>query len=223
MPGVPPFQPAPPAAHATDSRLAAAIRTLLLEGRGPEARERFGEIVARHQRRAARIAYHYLHDAAETDEAVQDAFVKAFGHLPRFRDEMPFEVWFTRILINGCLDRLKARSRRARWMTSLFDAGAPDREAVADPRSTEPSPEERLLGLERRRATARGLDRLPQRQRTVFILTHVDGCSIREVSEVTGLQASTVRVHLFRAIRKLRALLAGGAAAPVARTEDRVG
>ena len=49
---------------------------------------------------------------AEADEAVQDAFVKAYSHLSTFREELPFEVWFTRILINGCLDRIKARTRR---------------------------------------------------------------------------------------------------------------
>ena len=70
----------------------------------------------RHQRRAARIAYHYLRDSAEADEAVQDAFVKAYQHLASFREELPFDVWFTRILINGCLDRIKARTRRERWL-----------------------------------------------------------------------------------------------------------
>ena len=65
--------------------------------------------MARHQRRASRIAFHYLRDAAEADEAVQDAFVKAYSHLASFREALPFEVWFTRILINGCLDRIKAR------------------------------------------------------------------------------------------------------------------
>ena len=68
-----------------------------------------------------RIAFHYLRDAAEADEAVQDAFVKAYTHLASFREELPFEVWFTRILINGCLDRIKARTRRERWMVPMPD------------------------------------------------------------------------------------------------------
>ena len=76
----------------------------------------FAELVARHQRRASRIAFHYLRDAADADEAVQDAFVKAYMHIGTFREELPFEVWFTRILINGCLDRLKARRRREKWI-----------------------------------------------------------------------------------------------------------
>ena len=57
-----------------------------------EARDRFAGLVATHQRRASRIAYQYLRDAAEADEAVQDAFVKAFGHIASYRDAWPFEV-----------------------------------------------------------------------------------------------------------------------------------
>ena len=53
---------------------------------------------------------------------MQDAFVKAYSHLASFREELPFEVWFTRILINGCLDRIKARTRRERWL--VLDARA---------------------------------------------------------------------------------------------------
>src|SRR5258705_13587017 len=88
-----------------DTQLAVDIRALVDKGLMDDARDRFGELVARHQRRASRIAYQYLRDAAEADEAVQDAFVKGFAHISSYREAWPFEVWFTRILINGCLDR----------------------------------------------------------------------------------------------------------------------
>ena len=65
-----------------------------------------------------------------------------------------------------------------------------------------------LLAQERRRKLAAALRKLPERQRSVFLLSHYEGCTSREVSAVTGLNESTVRVHLFRAIRKLRSLLA---------------
>ena len=91
-----------------------------------QARERFGGLVAAHQRRASRIAYQYLRDAAEADEAVQDAFVKVFSHIDSYREAWPFEVWFTRILINGCLDRRKARARRERWFVPAGEATSAD-------------------------------------------------------------------------------------------------
>src|SRR5256885_12900363 len=109
---------------ANDSRLAIEIRGLVERGAMDAARERFGELVALHQRRASRIAYQYLRDASEADEAVQDAFVKVFSHIGSYREAWPFEVWFTRILINGCLDRRKARARRQRWVVAADDAAA---------------------------------------------------------------------------------------------------
>src|SRR5262245_11773997 len=79
------------AAISEDSRVAIEIRTLVEQGDVDEARERFGELVALHQRRASRIAYQYLRDAAEADEAVQDAFVKVFAHITSYREAWPFE------------------------------------------------------------------------------------------------------------------------------------
>jgi RNA polymerase sigma-70 factor, ECF subfamily len=193
-----------------DSAAASAVKALRADGRHAEARERFAEVVARHQRRAARIAYHYLRDAAEADEAVQDAFIKAYSHLASFREELPFEVWFTRILVNGCLDRIKARTRRERWIVSMPDSTGTDRDLAERMPGHGPSPEDQLLAKERRERLAAALSELPDRQRSVFMLSHYEGCTSREVSAITGLNESTVRVHLFRAIRKLRALLAEG-------------
>ena len=190
-----------------DSRIAIEIRGLVERGDMDEARQRFGALVEIHQRRAARIAYQYLRDAADADEVVQDAFVKVFSHITSYRETWPFEVWFTRILINGCLDRRKARRRRDRWfvgaeITSTDEAGVAASAPAADP-------EHRLLARERRATIAAAIDRLDGRQRTVFMLCHYGDCTPREVSVMTGLKESTVRVHLFRAARKLRHLLGG--------------
>ena len=193
-----------------DSAAASAVKALQAEGRHAEARDRYAELVARHQRRAARIAFHYLRDAADTDEAVQDAFIKAYSHLSTFREELPFEVWFTRILINGCLDRIKARKRRERWLVSMPETAGTDRSLAERTPGSDPSPEDHLLARERRRRLAAALAELPERQRSVFMLSHYEGCTSREVSAITGLNESTVRVHLFRAIRKLRRLLTEG-------------
>jgi len=201
-------------AREADAVAARTVKTFQANGQHAEARERFAELVARHQRRANRIAYHYLREAADADEAVQDAFVKAFSHLSTFREELPFDVWFTRILINGCLDRIKARTRRERWLvpmgriTARRTENAPAERDLADRTpSAAASPEDTLLSRERRQQIALALARLPERQRAVFVLSHVEGCTSREVSALTGLNESTVRVHLFRAIRKLRSLL----------------
>src|SRR5512134_3612668 len=204
-----------------DGVAASAVKAAQAEGRHAEARERYAELVGRHQRRASRIAFHYLRDAAEADEAVQDAFIKAYSHLSSFREELPFEVWFTRILINGCLDRIKARTRRERWIVSMPDGGVADRDFAERTPGHGPSPEEQVLARERRQKLAEALAKLPERQRSVFMLSHFEGCTSREVSAVTGLNESTVRVHLFRAIRKLRGLLAAPSGIGTGRRENR--
>src|SRR5437868_8861468 len=126
-----------------DSRLATEIRGLADRGEMDEARDRFAELVTVHQRRASRIAYQYLRDASDADEAVQDAFLKVFSHIGSYREAWPFEVWFTRILINGCLDRRKARSRRERWFVGS-EVSVAD-EARASAAAAPADPEHRLL------------------------------------------------------------------------------
>ena len=128
--------PSPDRRVTAETELAAEVKRLLARGRREEAAARFGAIIDQQQRRAARIAYHYLRDPAEVDEVVQDAFLKAFLHLPSFREDLFFELWFTRILVNACLDRLKAKTRRARWLVpdrrsrELGDRGAGQQRAL---------------------------------------------------------------------------------------------
>jgi RNA polymerase sigma-70 factor (ECF subfamily) len=191
-------------ARQADRTAARAVRLLKADGRHEAASEQYAEIVERHQRRASRIAFHYLRDVADADDAVQDAFIKAYVNIATYRDELPFEVWFTRILVNGCLDRIKARNRRGRW---VVPAEASTSGAAVEPAATSISPEAHVLAVERRRQLEAALQRLPERQRMVFVLSQEQGYSSREVSAMTGMNESTVRVHLFRAIRKLRSLL----------------
>ena len=142
--------------------LIAAIVAMQANGHDREARDGYGEVVRRHQRRATRIACKYLRNEADADEAVQDAFVVAYAHLSSFRCDLSFQAWFTRILINRRLDRLTPRRRRRRWV------GAVPEPQVGQPgfwdslASAGASPEQRILAKERRRTLADALLRLPR-------------------------------------------------------------
>lgn len=188
------------------STLAAEIKALAVAGKRDAARERFGDLVGLLQRRAARIAYQYLRDRDDADEAVQDAFMKVFRHIGDYREELPFEVWFTRIVMNRCLDVWKARTKRLRWVlpTAAGTAASPP-----EPTAPQPTPEERVLGSERGRQIAAAVAQLPDRQRIVFVLSQMADHSTSDVSKALGVSEATVRVHLFRAVRKLRRLLKG--------------
>ena len=191
------------------SVLAAEIKGLVEAGQRDEARDRFGALVALLQRRALRIAFQYLRDAADADEAVQDAFVKVFMHIEQYRSDLPFDVWFTRILVNAALDRLKARGRQQRWISQSTDEenGRPVEQIAAG----EASHERRLLAKERWEQVTTAVAALPDRQRLVFTLCHLDERTPAEISAATGMSQATVRVHLFRALRKLRGVLGGQA------------
>lgn len=206
MRAVAPQPTAVEAARQADREAVRAVREFRCQGRHEEASERYGQIVERHQRRASRIAFHYLRDAADADDAVQDAFLRAFVHLETYRDELPFEVWFTRILVNGCLDRIKSRNRRNRWVTSAQPV-APGAPGVLEAIDAAPDPEAQAMAAERGRRLREALATLPDRQRTVFMLSQELGYTSREVGQMTGMKETTVRVHLFRAIRKLRTAL----------------
>jgi len=194
------------AAPSAASQLAAEIKSLVVAGQKDAARDRFGALVALLQRRGLRIAYHYLRDGADADEAVQDAFVKVFLHIEQYREELPFDVWFMRILVNACLDRLKSRTRQQRWIAGPSDDGH-DARPVEQAADSDPSSEHHLLARERWQQVIRAVATLPDRQRLVFTLSHIDERTAAEISAATGMSPATVRVHLFRAIRKLRALL----------------
>jgi RNA polymerase sigma-70 factor (ECF subfamily) len=188
------------------SVLAGEIKALVMAGEREAARDRFGALVGLLQRRGLRIAYHYLRDAADADEAVQDAFIKVFLHIDQYREELSFDVWFMRILVNACLDRLKSRNRQQRWMANPVDESH-DARPLEQAAGNDPSTEHQMLARERWDQVLKAVATLPDRQRLVFTLSHMDERTAAEISAATGMSPATVRVHLFRALRKLRSLL----------------
>ena len=201
--------PRPEACQSSDPRTDASavandVKRLMAAGNRDGAHERFTALVDLQHRRALRIAYHYLRDADDAAEAVQDAFLKVFVHIATYSESRPLEIWFARILINASLDRRKARGRRLTWTIPMTDA-SPAR--PLDPASSAPTPEQRMLTLARAGDVSAALAQLPARQRGVFVLRYLGDQTPTEVGATLGLSAATVRVHLFRALRRLRTLL----------------
>src|SRR5437879_5874327 len=88
-------------------------------------REAFGQLVELHQRAVTRLAYRILGERDDADGAAQDAFVKAWRSLRRFREECPFDAWLSRIVVNQCHDRLKRARRRAMETPLDLDVAGP--------------------------------------------------------------------------------------------------
>lgn len=204
----------PPDARDVDA-LAFRVQRAAADGDRDAAATAYEGIVVALQRRASRVAYWYLRQADDADEVVQETFLRAFERIGQYRADLPFDAWFMRALVNACLDRIKARNRRSRWLAAATGVD----ELASRLASGDPSPERRLLDGERRTMLARAIDTLPQRQRTVVLLSQLDERSHAEIGVMTGLKESTVRVHLFRALRRLRLVLghAGAGDTAVAR------
>jgi len=156
--------------------------------------EAFAGLVARHRARGLRYAAALLGDAADAEEALQDAFVRAYRSLERCREPDRFGAWFFRILVNRCRTRLAARRRSAG--TFVHDeaaiAAAPARPG-ADPAWRE--------------EIARALAQLDPLQREAFLLKHVEELEYDEMARLTGAGISALKMRVKRACERLRLLL----------------
>jgi RNA polymerase sigma-70 factor, ECF subfamily len=166
----------------------------------------FDAIVLTYRSRVFRFALVSLRDRDAAETIAQDCFLKAHQALPTFRGECSLSTWLMRIAVN--LIRDYTRNRRLRFWRQLgkhassFDAM---RETCGDNAST---PEERAVLNQQVRAVWDVAARLPDRQRTVFLLRFVEDMDILEIAEATGLKEGTVKVHLFRALEAVRKRIA---------------
>jgi RNA polymerase sigma-70 factor (ECF subfamily) len=156
--------------------------------------EAFAGLVARHRERGLRFAAAMLGDPADAEEALQDAFVRAYRGLRTCREPARFGAWFLRILANRCRTRAATRRRRA----GLFVRDEVALERASAPAGGDP---------EWREEIARALARLDPLQREAFLLKHVEGLDYEEMARLTGARTSALKMRVMRACKHLRALL----------------
>ena len=158
-------------------------------------------LVTRYHPRCLRFARNMGLAAEDAEEAVQDAFVRVAGALPRFRPGGAFEPWLFRILGNRCRS---ARARVRRWGARAVDASVLDGVAAPAPDTLA------VVDAERRRAAVLvALDTLPAEQRAAFLLRHVEGMDYSAMARVTGAGESALKMRVKRACDALRARLVG--------------
>jgi RNA polymerase sigma-70 factor, ECF subfamily len=163
-------------------------------------RASFARLVEHYYPRALRFALQMLHHREDAEEAVQDAFVRVYDNLARFREDAPFDPWFFRILGNRCRTLMARRKRR----TDVIDYGDLPIDAASD--ETADVPDEGFA-----RDVHRALADLPPEQREAFLLRHVNDMDYEEMAIVTGAKGSTLRMRVKRAIDTLRVRLREGA------------
>src|SRR6202043_2807618 len=163
----------------------------------------FEQLVGRYDRKLLRIAQHVTHNREDAQDAVQEAFLKAFQHLAQFTEDSQFSTWLIRITVNQSL--MKLRKQRSVREVSLDEDFQTDGDIlpieVAD---WAPNPEERYRTSELRDILAKMLEDLQPILRTVFVLRDIEGLSIVQTAEVLDLSHTAVKARLWRARLQLR-------------------
>jgi RNA polymerase sigma factor (sigma-70 family) len=144
---------------------------------------------------AFRAAYIVTGSAADAEDAAQEAYVKAWRALRRFRRGAPFRPWILRIVVNEARNRRRSAGRRSQL--ALRAAGAATEESA-------PSPEESLLSRERRAALLAAVDELGGDARDVIACRYLLGLSEAETADVLGVPVGTVKSRSARALETLR-------------------
>jgi RNA polymerase sigma-70 factor (ECF subfamily) len=162
----------------------------------------YAALVQRYQEVAFRVAYVINGEAAEAEDAAQEAFVKAYFALPRFRAGAPFRPWLLQIVANEARNRRKAAGRREALALRAAERG-PSGEPAA-------SPEEAALAAERRSELLAALARLREDDRAVVACRYFLELSEAEMAAVLGCARGTVKSRLSRALGRLRQALGGG-------------
>ncbi len=150
-------------------------------------------LVERHSRTLFRVAYRITRNEGDSEDAVQESFLRAYRNLDRFDERACFGTWIQRIAANYSLDLVRRRKR-------VVDGGG------ELPEVTDPAPKpDRLLESSRIRETLdRGMQTLSEQEREAFVMRHVEGQSIPAISARLAIGTSAAKHSVFRAVEKLR-------------------
>jgi RNA polymerase sigma-70 factor (ECF subfamily) len=178
-------------------------QTIAAAQRGDKAA--FAQIVAEFQTPVYNLAYRMLGNRNDAEDAAQETFLRAYAQLKTYDPSQSFGTWILSVAAHYCIDRL--RRRKFQWLSfddPRWDESAPS--LVSDL----PSPEASALTREREEEVQRALQKLPPQYRLVLVLKYWNDLSLEEISALTGDNAGTVKVKLFRARQMLGKQLSPG-------------
>jgi RNA polymerase sigma-70 factor (ECF subfamily) len=169
--------------------------------------EAFEVLVEKYKRKTFRLAYGVLRDQEEALDVSQEAFVKAYRSLPKFKGDSAFYTWLFRITMNLALDRRRQRIARAK---SLGGEPVSPEEWERTAVSPDTPPDEEAVSADRRARIGQALESLPEHHRAIIILSDIQGLSYREIAEVLAIPMGTVMSRLHNARKRLRDVLGPG-------------
>ncbi len=167
----------------------------------------FRRLVERHGRGVFQLAFRLTGSEADSDDVVQETFLRVYRELKRFESRSSFRTWVHRITVNCAYDLLRQRPRHR---GESLDAGPSGGEADGtEPEANATSwPDRVAFGAEIERSVRAALDLLTPTERTAFVLRHFEGRSLDEIGETLGLRTGATKHSIFRAVQKMRKALA---------------
>ena len=193
---------------ADSSPVAGADEPALIRRAQGGDRTAFDVLVRRYDREVLRLALKVVGSPEEATDLYQEAFLKVYRSLSRFRFESAFSTWLYRVVMNVCLDHLRRQKSRSEVQPPESDRGQPEFfHTVADDRPGL-NPEQALRAKEIQHRIGRALEGLSPRERLVFELKHYQGMWLRAIGDLCGTSEETAKNCLFRATQKLRFALA---------------
>jgi len=171
----------------------------------------FRVLVERHTRSVFRLAFRLTGSEQDADEVVQESLIKAYRQLHRFESRASFSTWLYRITANCAVDLLRSRPRGQEPLDGLTVDGEPVGETAT---ATTPAADRLVFSGQVQQHMRDALARLSDRERTAFLLRHIEGLSIEEISQQLKLKTNVTKHSIFRAVRKMRVALE-----PFVRTE----
>lgn len=163
----------------------------------------FEEIVKRYDRKLFRIAQYLMHNQEDAEDAVQEAFLKAFQHLGQFREEAKFSTWLMRIAMNQALMLLRKR-RTNREVSIDGDFQSDEGNLPIEIADWAPNPEDLYRTVQLHEILRKTLQELGPGLRVVFVLRDVEGFSLQQTADALGLSVVAVKARSFRARLQLR-------------------
>jgi RNA polymerase sigma-70 factor (ECF subfamily) len=166
----------------------------------------FERLMRLHNRQLFRLARATLRDDADAEDALQEAYVRAYRTIDGFRAEAALSTWLSRIVLNECLGRLRRKLRREQIVPMLAWTGDVEVEAAAIPDGS--APDKELMQRQMRAVLEAALDGLPIALRTVFVLRCIEDQTVEQTAACLQIPEATVRSRTFRARSLLREALA---------------
>ena len=167
----------------------------------------FEQLVKRYDRKLFRIAQHITHNREDSEDAVQEAFLKAFQHLGEFREDSKFSTWLIRITLNQSLMKLRKQRRAAKEVSLEGNSQAGEEVLPIEVADWAPDPEQLYRASELRGILIKTLSELRPVLRAVFVLRDIEGLSTAQTAEVLNLSQVAVKARLWRGRLQLRELL----------------